>query len=73
VGITQFGKVFSALHGLQEGDIVVALEGSGVLWTLRPLGDKYHLIGDIFVDGWIQGKVYKGLDLGMVDYDIDII
>jgi hypothetical protein len=73
IGFTQSGRIFSAMHGLEEGDVVVALEGSGVLWTLRPLGDKYRLIGDMFVDGLMQGEAYEGLNSDEVDYDIKII
>jgi hypothetical protein len=61
------------MNAVQGGDIIAAFEGSRVLWTLRPVGDKYRLIGDIWVDGLMQGQSYIGLNPEKVDYEIEII
>jgi hypothetical protein len=73
-GKTANGRIFNAMHGPQAGDAIMALEGSETLWTLRPVGnDEYRLIGDIYVDGCMQGELYDGVDPDEVDYEIRIV
>lgn len=60
-GKTSSGRVYSSMHGVVDGDVVVALEGSDDrLWKLRPVDClRYKLVGDIYVDGCMQGELYR--------------
>lgn len=68
-----FGPI-SAINRMEEGDEVMALEGSDVLWVLRPVGNnRYGLVGGIWADGLMFGEAYEGLDPDEVGYDIEIV
>jgi hypothetical protein len=72
-GMTKKNHYFSAMNELIEGDVVVALQSTGHLWVLRPVGKRYCLIGEAIVDGLMKGEAYEGLDPEEVDCDIEII
>jgi hypothetical protein len=71
--VTRDGRVCNAMHAIAEGDSLVALAGYDKLFVLRPVGDKYRLIGDAYVHGLMYGEAYDGLDPDEVDYDIELI
>jgi hypothetical protein len=71
--ITEGERICSGMNEVREGDVVAALDGGHTLYILRPVGDRYRLIGDAHVDGWMFGEAYEGLDPDEVDYDITLI
>lgn len=74
-GKTASGRIFNAMHEVQEGDAIMVLQGSpNRLWTLRPAGNStYRVIGEIYVDGYMNGELYHDVDPDEVDYDICIV
>jgi hypothetical protein len=70
---TEKGRMCNAMHQAEEGDLIAAFQGSESLWLLRPVGERYRLIGDVYVDGLMDGQAYEGLDSNEVDYDIELI
>lgn len=75
VGRTSSGRFFNAMHAVRRGDMIAALEGSkGRLWTLRPAGNNtYRIIGDVYVDGYMNGELFNGVEPKDVDHDISIV
>ena len=75
LGTTSCGQVFCAQGRVQKGDVIMAIEGSSDrLWTLRPVGNnQYRLVGDIYVDGFMEGEIYRDKNPDKVDYDIHIV
>lgn len=71
--ITKDGRVCNAMNQAKPGDVVTALQGSDKLWILRPVGKRYRLIGDAYVDGLMNGEAYDGVDPHEMDYDIELI
>ena len=69
LGRTATQRFFNATHSVQEGDPIVALQGSDQLYVIR-LGETYKLITDVFVDGMMHGEAYGNVHPGMVDCDI---
>ncbi|KAL5356011.1 heterokaryon incompatibility protein-domain-containing protein [Aspergillus floccosus] len=72
LGRTRGGRFFNAMYPVQEIDAIVALQGADRLFVVRPVGNAYKLIGDIFVDGLMHGEVYKDVSPDNVDYGIDL-
>jgi hypothetical protein len=72
LGRTHKGRVFNAIYTVQEGDAIVALQGSDQLFAIRKTGSKFVLIGDIYVDGLMNGEAYEGIDAETVDYVIEL-
>jgi hypothetical protein len=70
--VTKQGRICNGMHEVKEGDAIAALEGGDRLFILRPVGDKYRLVGDAYVTGLMFGEAYEGLDPDEVDYDIEI-
>jgi hypothetical protein len=73
ISVTKTGLICNGLHEVKEGDAIAALQGADRLFVLRPVGDKYRLVGDSYVSGLMFGEAYKGLNPDDVDYDIEII
>ncbi|KAE9379654.1 HET-domain-containing protein [Stipitochalara longipes BDJ] len=71
--VTEEGRACNAMHEPEKGDRVAAFEGSDRLFILRPVGDKFQLVGEAYVDGWMNGEAYEGLDPDEVDYDIELV
>lgn len=71
--VTKDGRVCNAMNQANLGDIVTALQGSDKLWVLRPVGTRYRLIGDAYVDGLMAAEAYEGVDRNKVDYDIELV
>ncbi|PTB50779.1 hypothetical protein M431DRAFT_123581 [Trichoderma harzianum CBS 226.95] len=53
--ITEHGFFGTGLPGVEVGDVVAILAGSGNPWYLRKQGDHYIIIGK----GWIHGLMYR--------------
>ncbi|KAF3070084.1 hypothetical protein CFAM422_006882 [Trichoderma lentiforme] len=53
--ITERGFFGTGLPGVEVGDVVAILSGSGNPWYLRKQGDHYIVIGK----GWIHGLMYR--------------
>lgn len=53
--ITERGFFGTGLPGVEVGDVVAILAGSGNPWYLRKQGDHYIVIGK----GWIHGLMYR--------------
>jgi hypothetical protein len=71
--ITEKNRLCNGMNKVALGDVVAAFQDSDVLWILRPVGDKYILVGDAYVDGLMLGEAYHGFTLEEVLYDIDLI
>jgi hypothetical protein len=61
------------MNQARQGDVVATFQGSDRLWVLRPVGDRYRLIGDAYVDGLMKGEFYEGVDPDGEDYDIELV
>jgi hypothetical protein len=71
---TESGLFANVMNVAAQGDVFVALQGgSDRLYALRPVGDSFRLVGDAWVDGWMEGQAYRGLDPAEVDIDLQII
>ncbi|KAF2621167.1 HET-domain-containing protein [Macroventuria anomochaeta] len=70
LGRTATQRFFNATHSVQEGDPIVALQGSDQLYVIRLVGGTYKLITDVFVDGMMNGEAYENVHPDMVDCDI---
>ncbi|KAM6487607.1 hypothetical protein HDV62DRAFT_350285 [Trichoderma sp. SZMC 28011] len=53
--ITEHGFFGTGLPGVEVGDVVAILAGSGNPWYLRKKGEHYIVIGR----GWIHGLMYR--------------
>lgn len=71
--VTKRGLICNGMHEVKEGDAIAILQGGDRLFILRPVGDKYRLVGDAYVPGLMLGEAYEGLDPDDMDYDIEII
>ncbi|KAF1829387.1 HET-domain-containing protein [Decorospora gaudefroyi] len=71
-GRTDGGRFYNAIHTVQEGDKVIALQGADQLYVVRLAGTAYKLIGDVYVYGLMQGEAYKDVDPMTVDHDIEL-
>jgi hypothetical protein len=71
--VTKDGRVCNAMNQARQGDVVTAFQGSDKLWILRPVGERYQLIGDAYVDGLMSGEAYEGVDPNEADYDIELV
>jgi hypothetical protein len=71
--VTLNGRVCNAMHQTEKGDQIAAFEGADRLCILRPVGKRYRLIGDAYVDGLMKGEAYEGINPDEVDYDIELV
>jgi len=71
--VTEQGRTCNAMHEPEKGDLIAAFEGGDRLFILRPVGDRFRLVGEAYVDGLINGEAYEGLDPDEVDYDIELV
>ena len=63
----------NTMHELEPLDLIAAFQGANCLYVLRPVGERFRLIGDAYVAGWMFSEAYEGLNYEEVDYDIEII
>jgi hypothetical protein len=66
-------RTCNSMHEVEKGDAVAAFEGAGFLYILRPVGTRYRLIGNAYIDGLMNGEAYDGLNSDEFDYDIELI
>ncbi len=71
--VTLNGRVCSAMNQPEKGDQIAAFEGADRLFILKPVRERYRLIGEAYVDGLMKGEAYEGLDPDEVDYDIELV
>jgi hypothetical protein len=71
--VTKAGRVCNAMHEVKPGDAIVAFQNAERLYVIRPVGDKYRLVGDAMVPGLMFGEAYENLDPNEVDYMIELI
>ncbi|PMD13399.1 hypothetical protein NA56DRAFT_425026 [Hyaloscypha hepaticicola] len=71
--VTLNGRVCNAMHQPEKGDHIAAFEGADRLFILRPVGKRYRLIGEAYVDGLMKSEAYEGIDPDEVDYDIELV
>ena len=71
--VTEQNRPCNCMNEVRVGDVVAALEGADVLYILRPVGNRYRLIGDAYVDGLMLGEAYEGVNPEDVDYDIQLV
>jgi hypothetical protein len=73
LSVTQQGRICNAMHEVLPGDTIVVFQGGDRLYIVRPVGDKYQLVGDAYVSGFMSGEAYDGLDPDDVDDEIQLI
>jgi hypothetical protein len=75
LGVTESGRLYTALNEVQQGDLIAVFQCADRLFVLREIGksQKYKLVGDVFVDGLMNGELYQGVEPNEVDYDIALI
>jgi hypothetical protein len=71
--VTETGRFCNAMNQARERDGIAAFQGSDRLWILRPVGERYRLIGEVYVDGLMKGEAYEGVDPDEVDHDIELV
>jgi hypothetical protein len=71
--VTEQKRACNGMRRANEGDMIASFQGAHTLFVLRPVGDRYQLIGEAYVSGWMDGEAYKGLDPDEVDYDIELV
>jgi hypothetical protein len=71
--VTEKNRLCNGMNEIREDDVIAALEGADKLFILRPVGSRYQLVGDVYVDGLMNGEAYEGLNPHEVDYDIELI
>jgi heterokaryon incompatibility protein (HET) len=71
--ITEQNRLCSGANEVRKGDAIAAFEGTDRLYILRPVGERYRLIGEAYVDGLMQGEAYEGVDPNEVDYTIELV
>lgn len=49
---------------VEKGDLVVVLMGCTTPFILRPFGENYHLVGECYVHGIMQGQALSMLEKG---------
>jgi Heterokaryon incompatibility protein (HET) len=71
--ITKQNRLANCMHEVHKEDVIVAFEGASFLTVLRPVGEKYRLVGDAYVQGLMRGEGYEGFNPDEVDYDISLV
>jgi hypothetical protein len=61
------------MHQPSQGVVVAAFQGADRLFVLRPVEDRYKLIGEAYVDGLMKGEAYEGCSLEELDEDIELV
>ncbi|CAL3973166.1 unnamed protein product [Diplocarpon coronariae] len=59
--ITRARRLCLALESTEPGDQLVLLLGGGHAYSLRPRGDAYQLVGDVFYPGFMNGEAFAEL------------
>lgn len=54
---TSNGRLGWAHINAQRGDIICAFDGANVLHILRTKADKYHLVGECYIQGLMRGEI----------------
>ena len=57
-------------HQAKEGDLIYALFGGSVLYTLRPKGDQFILVGECYVHGLMDGEAMQFLETGQAVIEV---
>lgn len=73
LSITKHGGICNSSGKTREGDVVAILAGAKAPYVLRPVGDKYQFVGDIWMEGLMNGAAYKDVKPEDVDYEIRLI
>jgi hypothetical protein len=71
--VTKEGRTCNAMLQPSQGDVVAAFQGADRLFILRPVGDRYKLIGDAYVAGLMKGEAYEGCNPEELDEDIELV
>ena len=69
--VTEKGYIGWTALGAREGDLIVALWGTRLLFTLKPTEGGFTLTGDCYLQGLMEGEGLRIDDL--VDNDIVIV
>ncbi|KAL8923020.1 MAG: hypothetical protein Q9208_004832 [Pyrenodesmia sp. 3 TL-2023] len=69
--VTEKGYIGWISEAAKEGDVVVALWGTRLLFTLQPIEGGYRLTGDCYLQGLMEGEALKMDDI--VDEEFVII
>lgn len=72
LGRTRAGRLYNSMRRIADGDVIMALQGASQLHVMRPCGDMFKLICDIWVEGLMFGEAYADQDPNKVDYEISI-
>lgn len=62
IGRTRRGYLMSSARwDLERGDVICVFLGGSVPYALRPKGDHYILMGEVYVHGIINGEVMEAV------------
>jgi hypothetical protein len=50
---------------LREGDLIVVLEGAYTPFALRPRGENYLLLGQVYKDEIMNGELIEEMEKGI--------
>lgn len=62
--ISETGLVGLGMWNAEVGDLICVLLGCKFPVLLRKIGDQYVLVGEVYIDGIMDGEVLKGLNDG---------
>lgn len=73
LGVTAGKRVCSVAYAAAEGDYIALFPGADRFFALLPVGDKYKLVGDAFVDRLKFGEAHEDADPSQVYHPIELI
>lgn len=71
--VSEHNRVCNVTHRAKEGDVIAILAGGHRAFVLRPVGENYQYVGTAWVDGIMNGELYKDVSPEEVDYEIRLV
>jgi hypothetical protein len=71
--MTETNYICNADSQTKVGDVIALLQTLAIPVVLRPVGDKFQLVGDAYVSGAMHGEAYENRKHEDVDYEIRLV